>query len=172
MNILENHILCRTWFFCATSTGAHKLDNHSFHWFYFFSVTSYLSTSSFLLYTTDTNILYFSSKSCLIQVKIIQNNIVVILFLFLVTTTSVHETFAQYYYDEINHRLTQNPVISCPGNCSYFWTRGIFSDETAYTEPVCIIIIIPVMTDTAAKIIIGLESNTISIHKLLLNQCV
>jgi len=44
-------------------------------------------------------------------VKIIQNNIAIILFLFLVTTTSVHETFAQYYYDEINHKLTQNPIV-------------------------------------------------------------
>ncbi|MCH7757099.1 MAG: hypothetical protein IIA19_01270 [Thaumarchaeota archaeon] len=44
--------------------------------------------------------------------KINQNNLFIILFLFLVTTTfGVQETFAQFYYDEINHRLTQNPVV-------------------------------------------------------------
>jgi len=38
--------------------------------------------------------------------------IVIILFLLLlVTTPSLQETFAQYYYDEVNHRLTQNPVV-------------------------------------------------------------
>ena len=37
---------------------------------------------------------------------------VIILFLLLVTATSgIQETFAQYYYDEINHRLTQNPIV-------------------------------------------------------------
>jgi len=39
-----------------------------------------------------------------------ENGIIVILFLLLLTT-STQETFAQYYYDEINHRLTQNPVV-------------------------------------------------------------
>jgi len=39
-------------------------------------------------------------------------NIVIIVFLLLLTTSSgIQETFAQYYYDEINHRLTQNPVV-------------------------------------------------------------
>ena len=38
--------------------------------------------------------------------------IVIILFLLLlVTTPSLQETLAQYYYDEINHRLTQNPIV-------------------------------------------------------------
>jgi hypothetical protein len=37
---------------------------------------------------------------------------VIIVFLLLLTTTSgIQETFAQYYYDEINHRVTQNPII-------------------------------------------------------------
>ncbi len=39
-----------------------------------------------------------------------ENGIIVILFLLLLTT-STQETFAQFYYDEINHRLTQNPVV-------------------------------------------------------------
>ncbi len=38
--------------------------------------------------------------------------IAIILFLILITTTStLQETFAQYYYDEINHRVTQNPIV-------------------------------------------------------------
>ncbi len=38
--------------------------------------------------------------------------IVIILFLILLTPTSaLQETFAQYYYDEINHRVTQNPIV-------------------------------------------------------------
>ena len=36
--------------------------------------------------------------------------IIIILFLIL-ATTSTQEAFAQFYYDEINHRLTQNPVV-------------------------------------------------------------
>ena len=36
----------------------------------------------------------------------------IILFLLLLTTPStLQETFAQYYYDEINHRVTQNPIV-------------------------------------------------------------
>ncbi len=38
--------------------------------------------------------------------------IAIILFLILLTTPStLQETFAQYYYDEINHRVTQNPIV-------------------------------------------------------------
>jgi len=38
--------------------------------------------------------------------------IFIILFLLLLTTPStLQETFAQYYYDEINHRVTQNPIV-------------------------------------------------------------
>ena len=38
--------------------------------------------------------------------------IVIFLFLILLTTTSaLQETLAQYYYDEINHRVTQNPIV-------------------------------------------------------------
>jgi hypothetical protein len=36
--------------------------------------------------------------------------IVIILFLLLVIP-GIQETFAQFYYDEINHRVTQNPVV-------------------------------------------------------------
>lgn len=37
---------------------------------------------------------------------------VIIVFLLLLTTTSgIQEVFAQYYYDEINHRVTQNPIV-------------------------------------------------------------
>jgi len=39
-----------------------------------------------------------------------ENEIIIILFLLLVTT-GAQETFTQYHYDEINHRLTQNPII-------------------------------------------------------------
>ena len=39
-----------------------------------------------------------------------ENKIIIILFLILLTT-STQEAFAQFYYDEINHRLTQNPVV-------------------------------------------------------------
>ena len=34
-----------------------------------------------------------------------------ILLLLLTATSGIQETFAQYYYDEINHRVTQNPIV-------------------------------------------------------------
>jgi len=38
--------------------------------------------------------------------------IAIILFLILlITTSTLQETFAQYFYDEINHRVTQNPIV-------------------------------------------------------------
>jgi hypothetical protein len=37
--------------------------------------------------------------------------ITIILFLLIVTTSGIQETFAQFYYDEINHRVTQNPIV-------------------------------------------------------------
>jgi len=36
---------------------------------------------------------------------------IIVIFLFLATASGIQETFAQYYYDEINHRVTQNPIV-------------------------------------------------------------